>query len=140
MAVPNWKVPAIVEQGGAVVVGEESCVGERGQRNLVDATGDTLDELMDRLVDRYFQIDCAIYTPNPERRQHTLAMQRSLHADGVIHYALQFCTPYQMEAFSLERHLEGENVPVLRIDTDYGAEDVGQLRTRIEAFVERLRG
>ncbi len=140
MAVPNWKVPAIVEQAGAVVVGEESCVGERGQRNLVEATGDTLDELMDRLVDRYFQIDCAIYTPNPERQEHTRAMQRSLHADGVIHYALQFCTPYQMEAFTMERHLEGENVPVLRIETDYGAEDVGQLRTRIEAFVERLRG
>ena len=30
MAVPNWKVPMIVETSGAVIVGEESCVGERG--------------------------------------------------------------------------------------------------------------
>jgi hypothetical protein len=31
-------------------------------------------------------------------------------------------------------------VPTLRIDTDYGQEDVGQIQTRVEAFVERLRG
>jgi benzoyl-CoA reductase/2-hydroxyglutaryl-CoA dehydratase subunit BcrC/BadD/HgdB len=30
-------------------------------------------------------------------------------------------------------------MPTLRIETDYGTEDVGQLRTRIEAFLERLR-
>jgi benzoyl-CoA reductase/2-hydroxyglutaryl-CoA dehydratase subunit BcrC/BadD/HgdB len=29
-AVPNWKVPYVVEASGAVIVGEESCVGERG--------------------------------------------------------------------------------------------------------------
>ncbi|HPC84053.1 MAG TPA: double-cubane-cluster-containing anaerobic reductase [Thermoanaerobaculaceae bacterium] len=140
MAVPNWKVPALVEQAGAVIVGEESCVGERGARNLVDATGETVEELIDRLVDRYFQIDCAIYTPNPERLDHVRVMRHDLRADGIIHYALQFCTPYQMEAIGVERQLEAEAVPVLRIETDYGAEDAGQLRTRIEAFIERLRG
>ena len=39
MAVPNWKLPAIVETSGGVIVGEESCVGERGTRNLVDESG-----------------------------------------------------------------------------------------------------
>ena len=41
MAVPNWKLPWIVETSGAVIVGEESCVGERGTRNLVNASGST---------------------------------------------------------------------------------------------------
>jgi hypothetical protein len=36
-AVPNWKLPFIVETSGAVIVGEGSCVGERGSRNLTDA-------------------------------------------------------------------------------------------------------
>ena len=36
MAVPNWKLPWIIETSGAVIVGEESCVGERGTRNLTD--------------------------------------------------------------------------------------------------------
>ena len=29
MAVPNWKLPYIIESSGAVIVGEESCVGTR---------------------------------------------------------------------------------------------------------------
>jgi len=67
-------------------------------------------------------------------------MARDLDADGVIHYGLLFCAPYQIEAGPFERRLEQDGVPTLRIDTDYGQEDVGQLRTRVEAFVERLRG
>ena len=60
--------------------------------------------------------------------------------DGVIHFALQFCSPYQIEAPLLERTVERNGTPVLRIDTDYSAEDVEQLRTRVEAFVEQLSG
>jgi len=29
-------------------------------------------------------------------------------------------------------------MPVLRIDTDYSMEDVEQLKTRVEAFIERI--
>ena len=66
MAIPNWKVPFLVEKNGAVIVGEESCVGERGTRNLVDETGlDRVDraEILDRIAERYFKIDCAVFTP-----------------------------------------------------------------------------
>jgi benzoyl-CoA reductase/2-hydroxyglutaryl-CoA dehydratase subunit BcrC/BadD/HgdB len=46
-----------------------------------------------------------------------------------------------MEAPRLEHELEDAGgVPVLRIDTDYGLEDVSQLHTRVEAFVEQVRG
>jgi benzoyl-CoA reductase/2-hydroxyglutaryl-CoA dehydratase subunit BcrC/BadD/HgdB len=140
MAVPNWKLPAIVESTGAVIVGEESCIGERGTQNLVDGSSDTVPELIEALVDRYLGIDCAVFTPNPTRGPHTLQIAKDARADGVIHYALQFCAPYQMEAPLLEREVEKGGVPVLRIDTDYSTEDVEQLRTRVEAFVEQLRG
>jgi len=140
MAVPNWKLPAIVERTGAVIVGEESCVGERGTQFLTADTGRTVDELMDAIVDRYFKIDCAIFTPNPSRVEHVMRMVKDLDANGVIHYGLQFCSPYQIEAGPVEKRLEQEGIPTLRIDTDYGQEDVGQLQTRVEAFVERLRG
>ncbi len=140
MAVPNWKLPTIVEKAGAVIVGEESCVGARGTQALTVDTGETVDELLDALVDRYLKIDCAIFTPNESRVEHVLEMARELGADGVIHYGLQFCAPYQVEAGPVERRLEKEGVPTLRIDTDYGQEDIGQLQTRVEAFVERLRG
>lgn len=139
MAVPNWKLPWIVETSGAVIVGEESCVGERGTRNLTDNSGGTVDELMDAIVDRYFQVDCAIFTPNPERIGHVKEMYEAYGAQGVIHYGLQFCQPYQMESLSVESVLEDAGIPVLRIDSDYGMEDVGQLKTRVEAFIERIR-
>jgi len=138
-AVPNWKLPMIVETSGAVIVGEESCVGERGTRHLTAATGNTVDEMMDALVDRYFQVDCAIFTPNDQRLLHIQEMAAAYKADGVIHYGLQFCQPYLMESIPVEKALEEKGIPCLRIETDYGMEDMGQLKTRVEAFVEQLR-
>lgn len=139
MAVPNWKLPWIIETSGAVIVGEESCVGERGNRNLTRDTGATIDELMDAITDRYFQVDCAIFTPNQDRLDHIQEMTKTYKADGVIHYGLQFCQPYTMEALGVENALEKRDIPCLRIETDYGMEDVGQLKTRIEAFIEQLK-
>lgn len=138
MAVPNWKLPSIIEGAGAVVVGEESCVGERGLRNLVAEDGATVDALLDALVDRYLKVDCAIFTPNQDRLGHIRQMAADYRADGVIHYGLNFCQPYQMEAIPVARALEAEGVPTLRIDTDYSMEDVEQLKTRVEAFLEML--
>lgn len=138
MAVPNWKVPWILETSGAVIVGEESCVGERGLRNLVDDSAASVEGLLDAIVDRYFAIDCAIFTPNPDRPRHVREMAAAYKAQGVIHYSLQFCQPYQMEAIPMERGLKADGIPTLRLETDYGAEDAGQLKTRIEAFLEML--
>ncbi len=138
-AVPNWKLPMIVETLGAVIVGEESCVGERGTRNLTNDSGKTVDEMLDAIVDRYFQVDCAIFTPNSDRLGHIQEMVDAYRADGVIHYGLQFCQPYLMEAIPVETALEKENIPCLRLETDYSMEDIGQLKTRVEAFVEQLR-
>ena len=137
-AVPNWKLPMIVETAGAVIVGEESCVGERGTRNLTDDAGETVDAMLDAIVERYFQVDCAIFTPNPQRLDHIQQMVSDYKADGVIHYGLQFCQPYLMESIPVEKALEEKNIPCLRIETDYSMEDVGQLKTRVEAFVEQL--
>lgn len=139
MAVPNWKLPWIIETSGAVIVGEESCVGERGVRNLTRDSGTTVDELMDAITDRYFKVDCAIFTPNQDRLEHIVEMTKAYNADGVIHYGLQFCHPYIMESIPVEKALEEKNIPCLRIETDYGMEDAGQVKTRVEAFIEQLK-
>ncbi len=138
MAVPNWKLTSIVEGAGAVIVGEESCVGERGSRHLTEESGNTVEALIDDLVDRYFRIDCAVFTPNPSRLSHLEEMVAAYRADGVIHYSLQFCQPYQIESGEVERGLERAGIPCLSLDTDYSQEDVGQIRTRVEAFLERV--
>jgi len=138
MAVPNWKIPSIPESSGAVIVGEESCVGERGTQFLTNDAGETVEKLLDNIVDRYFKIDCAVFTPNPTRLEHVEEMAEKYRANGVIHYNLQFCQPYQIETCSIEDVLEKKGVPFMRIDTDYSMEDAGQIKTRVEAFIERI--
>lgn len=140
MAVPNWKVPFIVETSGAVIVGEESCVGERGTQWLTEDEGDSVGELLDSITERYFKIDCAVFTPNPSRVDHVQDMFGRYNARGVIHYSLQFCHPYMVESGPVEADLESSGIPVLRLETDYSQEDTGQIKTRIEAFVERIPG
>jgi len=139
MAVPNWKLPYIIESSGAVIVGEESCIGTRNTRDLVDEGARTLDGMLDALVDRYMQIDCACFTPNTERLGNIVKMAKDLKVKGVIHYALSFCQPYSIEAYKVEKALTGAGIPMLAIETDYGMEDVEQLKTRVEAFVEMTR-
>ena len=136
MAVPNWKLPYIVESSGAVVVAEESCIGTRNTRDLVDESADTVDSMIDAIVDRYMRIDCACFTPNTERLDNIVRMAKDLKVQGVIHYALSFCQPYAMEAFKVEKALKAAGIPMLSIETDYSMEDVEQLKTRVEAFVE----
>ncbi|KAB1442831.1 double-cubane-cluster-containing anaerobic reductase [Pseudodesulfovibrio senegalensis] len=138
MAVPNWKLPYVTESAGAVIVGEESCIGTRNFRDLVDESGTTLDEMIDALAERYMQIDCACFTPNTERLDNVTALAKDLNADGVIHYSLLFCQPYSHESMKVDKALQNEGIPMLSIETDYSMEDVEQLKTRIEAFVETL--
>ncbi len=139
MAVPNWKLPYLIESSGAVIVGEESCIGERNTRDLTDETPTDLDGQLDALARRYMQIDCACFTPNNERLEHIAAMAKALKADGVIHYGLLFCQPYAHEALKVGQAMRAQGVPYLSIETDYGMEDMGQLKTRVEAFVETLK-
>jgi benzoyl-CoA reductase/2-hydroxyglutaryl-CoA dehydratase subunit BcrC/BadD/HgdB len=114
-------------------------VGERGTRYLTDDSGQTVEAMLEAVVDRYFQVDCAIFTPNPQRLTHIEEMAAAYRADGVIHYGLQFCQPYLMESMPVEKALEDKGIPCLRLETDYNMEDAGQLKTRIEAFIEQLR-
>ncbi len=138
MAVPNWKLPYVIEGSGAVIVGEESCVGARHTRDLVSEEAETVDGMLDALCDRYLRIDCATFTPNPERLDNIVRMARELHADGVIHYALQFCQPYAIESKKVEDRLAAEGIPFLRIETGYSLEDMEPLKTRVEAFLETI--
>lgn len=67
MAVPNWKLFNLIEKAGGVVVGEESCTGSRYYKDLVDESGETVDEMLDAIAERYFKINCAVFTPNDQR-------------------------------------------------------------------------
>ncbi|KAF0207143.1 MAG: double-cubane-cluster-containing anaerobic reductase [Actinomycetota bacterium] len=138
MALPNWKLHQIVETAGGVVVGEEMCTGSRYFEKLVNEDASTLDEMLDDLAAKYLDINCACFTPNEGRLDDVVRMARNLKADGVIDYSLQFCGTYQIESTAVQKTVHDAGLPVLSIDTDYSAEDVGQLSTRVEAFLEML--
>ncbi|MGV8084534.1 MAG: double-cubane-cluster-containing anaerobic reductase [Coriobacteriia bacterium] len=138
MALPNWKLHDLVEKAGAVVVGEEMCTGSRYYQDLVPENAETLDEMIDAIAEKYLGINCACFTPNRGRIDDIVRMAKEFNADGVIDYSLQFCGLYEMESHAVEEALREAGLPALKITTDYSAEDVGQLSTRIEAFLEML--
>ncbi|MHA1293350.1 MAG: double-cubane-cluster-containing anaerobic reductase [Promethearchaeota archaeon] len=140
MAIPNWKIHHLVETKGAVIVAEETCTGTRYFQSEFDKIqGDTIDNLLGVLTDRYLGINCACFTPNEGRKEDILSLIKEYKVDGVIFYTLNFCQPYDIEAIMLEKEIKKADIPVLSINTDYSSEDNEQLSTRIEAFLEMLK-
>ena len=139
MPIPFWTIASLIEGTGAVLVAEESCTGTRlvaGGQTTIPAGG--LDQQLAAIADRQLQTNCACFTPNDARIDDILRLAREYQADGVIHFSLSFCQPYNLEAMRVQRALQEAGVPVLVIDGDYTQEQAGQLKTRIEAFVETL--
>ncbi|OFW60300.1 MAG: 3-hydroxyacyl-ACP dehydratase [Actinobacteria bacterium RBG_16_64_13] len=138
MSIPNWKTYDLIEKAGAVVVAEEMCTGSRYYSTLVDEAPTDLPGMIDALRDKYLDINCACFTPNPGRMDDVIRLAEEYKVDGIVQYNLQFCTPYQIEATAVERAAQAAGIPTLRIDTDYSMGDVGQLSTRVEAFLEMI--
>jgi len=65
-------------------------------------------------------------------------MAKEYNASGVVYNVLQYCHTYNIEAIKVDKALKKAGVPMLKVETDYGSEDVEQIRTRVEAFTEML--
>lgn len=138
-APPNWKLHTAVETSGGAVINEESCIGHRYFKDNVDLENvEDEDTLMERLMNRYSEIDCACFTPNTPRIDKILKMYEDRKADGVIYYTLSFCHTYNVESFLVTEALEAAGIPCLVIESDYSPEDAGQIKTRVEAFLESI--
>lgn len=140
MALPNWKVHNLIENAGGIVVNEESCIGTRYFKDLTGEKNGSLDVQLMALTDRYMKIDCSCFTPNNERIDQVLKEYHESKAQGVLHYCLQFCHTYNIETVKIKEACAKNNIPFLSIESDYSPEDIGQLQTRIEAFLEQVRG
>ncbi len=134
----NWKIHSLIEKAGAAVVIDETCTGTRYFENLVDNTAKDLTEQICALAERYMKINCACFSPNNERLDAILKIVKDYNVVGVIHYILQYCHGYNVEAIRVSSILKQAMIPNLKIETDYATEDIGQLRTRIDAFLEQF--
>lgn len=138
MALPNWKLHSIVEGLNAEIVVEETCTGTRYFENEVSTEGDTIDELVRNMAERYMDINCACFTPNEGRTEDIVKYAEEYNIDGVIYYNLSFCHTYAIEYEKIEKVLKEKDIPLLKIETDYSEEDTGQIKTRVEAFLEMI--
>lgn len=140
MTILNWKLHDSIEKSGAVVVTEESCTGTRYFTDLVETSGAASEEDLIRVMaEKYLHINCARFTPNNERPEDVVRLAMEYRADGVVYYVLQFCHEFNTEFAKVERALKDAGIPVIKIETDYSDSDKGQLKSRIETFVEMLR-
>ena len=140
MAVPNWKVHSIAESVGATVVVEESCVGTRYFTDPVEPKGESLHDLLWAIDEKYAKIPCACFTPNDRRIESIKQLANQFKVDGVIYYTLQNCHDYNVEGVKVERALKAQDLPMLKIETDYTMGDSEQIKTRIQAFLEIIQG
>jgi benzoyl-CoA reductase/2-hydroxyglutaryl-CoA dehydratase subunit BcrC/BadD/HgdB len=82
---------------------------------------------------------CPSFAPNDDRLFFIRRMVTDFSVDGVLYHVLKGCVVYDFEVSRVENALRDNQIPLLRVETDYNPEDVEQLRTRIEAFIEMLR-
>jgi len=139
IAPPNWKLHTAVEGSGGAIINEESCIGHRYYKDNVDLDSVKSEEdLMKQLMQRYSAVDCACFTPNTPRIDKILKMYEDRCADGVIYYTLSFCHTYNVESHLVTEALEAAGISCLVIESDYSPEDAGQIKTRVEAFLESI--
>ncbi|MDD6096217.1 MAG: 2-hydroxyacyl-CoA dehydratase family protein, partial [Firmicutes bacterium] len=129
------KVIKAIEDNGGVIVAYESCSGAKSFDRNVDLEAEDIYEALSR---RYLDIGCSVMTPDTNRFELLKSLIDEFKADGVVEMTLQACHTYNVESKSIERLVKGCGLPYMSVETDYSLADVGQLNTRIAAFVEML--
>ncbi|WP_297487557.1 double-cubane-cluster-containing anaerobic reductase [uncultured Cetobacterium sp.] len=128
------KIIKPIEETGAIVVAYENC---GGAKNLEFNVDENIDPIV-ALGDKYLNIPCSIMSPNSQRKELLERMVKEYEVDGVIEVVLQSCHTYAIETHDIRRHCTSLNVPFISLETDYSQSDLGQVKTRIEAFVEMI--
>ena len=137
---PNLKLPLLIEEAGGVVVADETCSANRMLYDMPVVDEWMVNHMIDSLADHYLKpCTCPIFTRNDDRRRRLLDLVRDFNADGVVYQAFSGCQVYEMEQRSVARSLNDAGIPMLYIETDYSPDDMGQLTTRIEAFLESIK-
>jgi len=137
---PTWKIPRLIEESGAILVADEICTGAKVVWDPVYVVDWSMDEMMLSLADRYLMNSCACFTPNRARIERLLQFVKDFKVSGVLNHVLMGCYIYAIEGRHIEKSLMEKGTPMLTIETDYSTEDVEQIRTRIEAFIEMIQG
>lgn len=132
------KTLGVIEELGAAIVCYEGCCGIMNMRRPIDESPEA--DPMTAIADKYLEVPCAVMSPNTRRFEQLRSTLAEWKVDGVISITVHACTPFDVESKTIGDICAEEGVPFLHVRTDYSPGDEGQLRTRIEAFLEMLEG
>lgn len=131
----------LVESCGALVVADRFCYGSFPGRQEIALT---------QQEDALTQV-CCWYLQNTEcprqsalhrvkyRNDHVAQLVREFKADGAIYEQMKFCTYWSYERVIANQIMPRDyGIQILSIDRPYIVGQSGQLRTRVQAFVESI--
>jgi benzoyl-CoA reductase/2-hydroxyglutaryl-CoA dehydratase subunit BcrC/BadD/HgdB len=130
---------AELERLGGLMVSDSFCFGSRRifRQNTL-TSGSPLSQLAKSYLNNLL---CPrMFADYPRRKSYILEMLSKSRADGAIFFHNKFCDLHGVENVRIKLDLEKEGIPVLLLEKDYGAQaDIGRLKTRVQAFLERLK-
>ena len=130
----------IIEDCGGEIVYEEVQEGVEPYLTNVELNGG---DPVQALADKYFmkRILAPWDRPWGDRMDILIRKAQEYQVDGIIWYLLMYRDSYDMQAFSFEQKLQKEtNIPFIKVESDYNPAEQGPTQTRLETFLEIVRG
>lgn len=136
---PNFKLLYLMEAAGLAVAGDDLCSSERLFPDNVAVDDPSETALLRALAESYHQgCMCPSFGDNERRLNNIRGAVSGTAIRGVVFHVLKGCHPYDLESLTLEEPLKRAGLKCIRLETDYTAEDGGNLLTRLEAFGNNL--
>jgi benzoyl-CoA reductase/2-hydroxyglutaryl-CoA dehydratase subunit BcrC/BadD/HgdB len=135
----DYKIIELVQAAGGSIVAEFVDEGVRNYWQDIDTGSDPLEALArGYLRDR---VPCAFMIESARTRlEFALDLIAEYSVAAAVWYELRGCETYDSESHWFARQLEQRNIPVLVLESDFGPSDLGNLRTRVDAFIEMVKG
>ena len=130
------KIISTIEENGGVVVAFENCEVIKSAIRHFDTEKE---DVMEAFADCYQNTACAIMSPDTLRFELIKKLVKEYKADAVLDVTLQTCHPYTVERDKMMQLCKNEiGIPYMAVETDTSDADLGQLTTRLAAFIEML--
>ena len=131
----------LIEGCGALVVSDRYCFGSTPGREVIELKDDE-DALTQVCLHVMQHSECARYIADEkvlQRRETADRLAKEFGAEGIIYEQMKYCDYWGFERALVSHIMHDEyGWPVLSIDRLYNNGNSGQLRTRVQAFVESL--
>jgi bzd-type benzoyl-CoA reductase N subunit len=126
-----------IEETGGLVVTDELCTSTRYWSDPVIINNG--EPVINAIAHRYLSnFPCARMYPSEERFDRIMALCRDFKVDGVISQIIRYCVPYAHDVPLLNDKMKAAKIPLLNLDVEYGSSGSGQIRTRVQAFLEMM--